>query len=409
VTTSSVLRATARGASAGRESVSLRRTLVVVQIALSVALLFGSLLFARTLRNVLDVDAGFRPEGLLVANIDSTRLGLPEEARATHAERVSERVRAIPGVQGAAPVAVVPISGDSGGNDVWPERNRQAKFNTLVNFVGAGYFRTLGVPLIAGRDFDARDRLDSVLVVIVDEMFAGQLGGAAAAVGQRITRESTPSTPEETYEIVGVVKNSAYVALKDDPYPTMYYSASQTDTDPATQLMIRSSLPVTATTASITGALAELDPRITVRYTVVPTMIRDTLAQERLLAALSGGFGLLAAVLTMVGLYGLIAYSVSRRSREIGVRLALGAPRASILRLVLREAGVLLALGVPVGAAVAMAGGRTASSLLFRVRPYDVATLLASIVILSAVAFAASYLPARRAARIEPVAALRAD
>ena len=409
VTTSSVLRATARGASAGRESVALRRTLVVVQIALSVALLFGSLLFARTLRNVLDVDAGFRPEGLLVANIDSTRLGLPEEARATHAERVSERVRAIPGVQGAAPVAVVPISGDSGGNDVWPERNRQAKFNTLVNFVGAGYFRTLGVPLIAGRDFDARDRLDSVLVVIVDEMFAGQLGGAAAAVGQRITRESTPSTPEETYEIVGVVKNSAYVALKDDPYPTMYYSASQTDTGPATQLMIRSSLPVTATTASITGALAELDPRITVRYTVVPTMIRDTLAQERLLAALSGGFGLLAAVLTMVGLYGLIAYSVSRRSREIGVRLALGAPRASILRLVLREAGVLLALGVPVGAAVAMAGGRTASSLLFRVRPYDVATLLASIVILSAVAFAASYLPARRAARIEPVAALRAD
>jgi putative ABC transport system permease protein len=409
VSASSVLRVSARGMSAGRESVSLRRSLVVLQIALSVALLFGSLLFARTLRNVLTVDPGFRSEGLLAAYVDSTRLRLAPELRASHTERVMERLRAIPGVQGAATVAVVPISGNAGGNDVWPEHDRSAKFNTLVNFVGAGYFSTLGVPVVAGRDFDARDRPDSVPVVVVNEMFAAKLGGAAAAVGQRITRESTPGNPEESYEIVGVVENSAYLALKEEPSPTMYYAGSQDAASLAVQLMIRSSLPATATTAAITATLTDIDPRITVSYTIVPAMIHDTLTQERLLAALSGGFGFLAAALTMVGLYGLIAYSVTRRSTEIGVRVALGASRASILRLVLRETGVLLVLGVALGAAVAMVGGRAAASLLFRVHPYDPVTLIASIVILSAVALAASYVPARRAARIEPVAALRVE
>jgi predicted permease len=409
VTASSVLRATARGASAGRESVALRRALVVVQIALSVALLFGSLLFARTLRNVLTVDPGFRSEGLLTAFVDWTRLGLAPDLRASQSDLVLQRIRAIPGVEGAATVAVAPISGDAGGNDVWPERDRNAKFNTLVNFVGDGYFRLLGVPLVAGREFDARDRIDSVPVVIVNETFAANLGGAVAAVGQRITREPTPRTPAATYEIVGVVRNSAYLDLKEEPYPTMNYAASQREAGLGTQLMIRSSLPSTATTAAITAALANLDPRITVSYTIVPTVIHDTLAQDRLLAALSGGFGFLAALLTMVGLYGLVAYSVTRRSAEIGVRVALGASRGSILRLVMREVGVLLAVGVPLGAAVAMLGGRTASSLLFRVRPYDPLTLIAAVTILAGVAVAASYVPARRATRIEPVVALRVD
>lgn len=406
---SSVLRATARGASAGRESVSLRRSLVVVQIALSVALLFGSLLFARTLRNVLGVDPGFRPAGLLVAAVDSARLRLQPDLLAAHQSLVAERVRGIAGVQGAAAVAVVPISGNSGGNDVWPDGNTSARFNTLVNFVGAGYFRILGVPLVAGRDFDDRDRPNTAAVVVVNEAFAANLGGPTAAVGQRITREETPRNPAKSYDVVGVVKNSAYTALKDDPYPTMYYAASQDEPSPYVQLMVRSSLPATATTSAITAALANIDSRIGVSYTVVPAMIADTVLQERLLAALSAGFGALAAALTMVGLYGLIAYSVTRRSVEIGVRMALGARRGDILRLVLRETALLLGIGVAAGAGLAIAGGRTAGSLLFRVRPYDPITLMASILLLAAVALAASYLPARRAVRIEPVVALRAD
>jgi predicted permease len=409
ISASTVLRVTTRGASAGKESVALRRGLVVVQIALSLALLFGSLLFTRTLRNVLSVDPGFRSEGLLVADIDSARMRLQPELLDAHQNLILERVRGISGVQGAATVAVVPISGNSGGNDVWPEGNSNAKFNTFVNFVGTGYFRMLGIQLLAGRDVDTRDTHDSTPVVVVNEAFAAHLGGTIAAVGQRITREQTPRNPAKSYEVVGVVKNSAYRALKDDPYPTMYYASSQDQTFPDTNLIVRSSLPPAATTSAITAALANIDPRISVNYTIVPTMIRDTLVQERLLAGLSAGFGVLAAVLTMVGLYGLVAYSVTRRSTEIGVRMALGARAGDILRLVLRETALLLAIGVGVGAGLAIAGGQTASSLLFRVRPYDPITLLASIALLAIVAFAASYLPARRATRIEPVVALRTD
>jgi predicted permease len=409
VAASSVLRVSTRGATAGRESVALRRGLVVVQIALSVALLFGSLLFARTLRNVLRVDPGFRPDGMVVAQVNSNRLALPPERRGAHQQEILDRIRAIPGVQAAAVVAYVPISGGAGGNDVWPARDRSAKFNTLVNSVGQGYFAAMGVPFVAGRDFDRRDVPGSVDVAIVNETFASRIGGATAAVGQRITRETTPGDPERTLEIVGVVRNSTYQSIKEDPSPVLFYADSQDEPRRSPNVIVRSSLPPGATTSAITTALADIDRRIGVSYDVLPTMIHDALAQERLLATLSGGFGALAAVLTVVGLYGLIAYSVTRRTSEIGLRIALGAARGDILRLILRETGLLLGPGVALGAGLAIAGGLAASSLLFRVTPYDPITLLAAAGLLSAIAVAASWVPARRAARIEPVVALRAD
>jgi predicted permease len=409
VAPSAVLRGTTRGATAGRESVALRRALVVVQIALSVALLFGSLLFARTLRNVLSVDPGFRAEGLVAVAVDSARLALPPDKLAIHRKQLADEIRAVPGVEGAAPVAVVPISGDSGGNDVWPELDRTRKFGTLVNVVGSGYFGVLRIPLAAGRDFDDRDTPQSAPVVIVNEAFARKLGGTAAAVGQRITREPTPYEPQQTYEIVGVVKNSSYIRLQGEPSPTMYYAASQEPADAFTRVVVRSTLPPAAITAGITAAVSRIDPRIGLSYSLLPTMIHDTLVQERLLATLSGGFGALAILLTTVGLYGLIAYSVARRTQEIGVRMALGASRFDILQLVLREIGSLLAAGAVVGAVLAIVGGRIASSLLFRVRPYDPATLLMAVGLLSAFAFLAGYVPARRATRIEPIVALRTE
>jgi predicted permease len=409
VSASSVLRASARGATAGRESLALRRGLVVVQIALSVTLLFGSLLFARTLVNVMHVDPGFRADGLVAAEIDSTRLALAPDRRLAHQQGMRERIRAIPGIVGAAEIAALPMSGNSMGNDVWPQADRNRQFNTLANFAGPGYFGVLGVPFVAGRDFDARDVPASSPVIIVNETFAAKLGGAASAVGQRITREATPRRPEAAFEIVGVVKDSNYLTLKEDRSPTMYYAGFQTEIGNDTELMIRSALPPAATTAAITAALANIDPRISISYTVVPTMIRDTTVQERLLAGLSAAFGLLAAVLTVVGLYGLIAYSVTRRATEIGVRMALGATSGNILQLVMRETTTLLAIGVVAGAAAAVAGGQLAASLLFRVKPYDPAALAGAAVILSAVALLAAYLPARRAMRIAPAVALRAE
>jgi len=279
----------------------------------------------------------------------------------------------------------------------------------LNNTVGPAYFATLGVPLLAGRDFDDRDVPDSVPVAIVDQMFAAKLGGPNAAIGRRFTRETTPSSPEKTFEIVGVVANSSYISLKDDPYPVSYFAAFQGPASQGARLVIRSALAPTAATAAITAALGRFDPRIEVKYGVMPTMIRDTLVQDRLLAALSGGFGALAALLTVVGLYGLIAYSVTRRTAEIGIRMALGATPRDIARLLLGETGMLLAVGAVAGIGLAVAGGRAASALLFRVRPADPVSLAAAVGLLALIAVAASYAPARRATRIEPVDALRAE
>jgi putative ABC transport system permease protein len=404
-----MMRGAARGATAGREPIAIRRALVIVQVALSLALLFGSLLFARTLHNVLNVDPGFRSDGLLVAGLDLTRLGVAAERRAQVRQEMVDRIRAVPGVQAAAHVGFAPISGSAGGNDVWPENDRTQQFNTYINSVGAGYFATLGVPLVAGRDFDARDVPASGRVAIANETLAAKLGGATAAVGRRITREATPRSPEQVFEIVGVVRNSTYLTLKEDAFPVLFYASEQGRAGQYTQLLVRSALPPAAATSAITAALANADPRIGVSYGVLPTMIHDTLVQERLLAALSGGFGVLAAVLTVVGLYGLIAYTVTRRTSEIGIRMALGATRPDIVQLLLRETGLLLAIGTTCGIGLALAGGRTAATLLYGVKPYDPATLAGAVGLLAAIALVASYGPARRATRIEPVSALRAD
>jgi putative ABC transport system permease protein len=404
-----VMRASSRGATATRGTLSLRRALVVVQMALAVALLFGSLLFARTLSNAASVDPGFAPEGLLAATVNATQVGIPEDRRASYRLEVLEHIRAVPGVQSAAIAAIIPISGDASGNDVWPEGDPGRRFNMQNNSVGPDYFATMGVPLLAGRDFDARDVPSSVPVAIVDERFAATLGGTPAAVGRRFTREATPGGPEKTFEVVGVVRNASYRSLKEEPYPVVYYAALQGRASRFTRIMIRSSLPAASATAAITTALAGLDRRLEVRYAQMPTIIRDTLVQDRLLAGLSGGFAALAALLTMVGLYGLVAYSVTRRTSEIGIRMALGATPANIARLLFGETGVLLAIGMVCGIGLALAGGRAAAALLFRVTPYDPPTLAMAIGLLTAIALLATYGPARRATRIQPTVALRTD
>lgn len=404
-----VLHVTARAATSGREAVALRRALVVVQVALSLALLFGSLLFAGTLRNVLHVNPGFRPEGLVVANFDLTPLEIESERLPAVRDQIIQRIRSVPGVESAATVQVVPISGTSGSNTVWPEASKDRAFDTFINRAGEGFFATLGVPFLAGRDFDARDTRESTVVAIVNERFAARFGGIAVAVGQRFTREATPRQGERTFEIVGVVGNSNYRKLTETLSPIAYYADNQEPPGPYPQLVIRSTTPDAMTTSAITAALANIDSRLEVKYTVLSTMIRDTLVQERLLAELSSGFGVLASVLTMVGLYGLVAYSVSRRTREIGLRMALGASRAAVVDLVLREIGWLLAIGVGCGSVLALFGGHAATTLLYGVAPYDPTTLAAAAALLALIALAASFAPARRATRIDPAVALRAE
>jgi putative ABC transport system permease protein len=404
-----VMRASVRGTTSGRDVIGLRRTLVVAQIALSVVLLFGSLLFARTLHNLTTADPGFNPRGIVVAGITFRRLDMPADRRAPFRRELVDRLRALPGMQAAAAVTIVPLGGDAIGNEVWPEGDRPREFSSLFNMSGPGYFAALGIPFAAGRDFDERDTLQSTPVAIVSEAFADKLLPGRPVVGARFTRQATPSSPEKTFQIVGVVKNSTYMDLKEELSPVAFLADAQSPGGAFMRMIVRSALPPASVTAAITRSLADVDPRIGVTYSVMTTDIRETLVRERLLATLSGGFGALAAILTLVGLYGLVAYTVARRTNEIGIRMALGARGSDIARLIVQETGVLLLTGIAGGVVLALAAGRAAASLLFGVRPHDPLTLFGAVAGLALIALAASYLPARRATKIEPVAALRVD
>jgi predicted permease len=390
--------------------VGLRRGLVVAQVALSVVLLFGSLLFATSLRNLVTTDPGFNPDGIVTAVLNFNRLDLPVERRAAFQREVLDRLRALPGVQAAATTRIIPVSGSSAGNTVWPEGDRSRQFDPRLNWVGRGYFAALDTPFVAGRDFTDADTLESQPVAIVNDAFASNIAPwGGAVVGRRFTQQATPSGPARTFEIVGIVRNATYADLKEGVIPVAFLSDAQRNPGSYMQVVIRSALPSGTITPAVTRVLADIDPRIGVAYGVLSTAIRDTVGRERLLATLSGGFGVLAAILTLAGLYGLIAYTVTRRTNEIGIRMALGAGRGAIARLILRETSVLLAIGAALGVVLALAGGRAASTLLFGVRPYDPLALLLSLAALAAIAFIASYAPARRAMKIEPVTALRAD
>ncbi len=377
VSPSSLMRANARGATSGRDVIGVRRGLLVAQVALSVVLLFGSLLFARTLRNLVTLDPGFDAHGVVTASVNFRRLGLPTDRRPAFRRDLVERVRALPGVQAAALVQVVPVSGSSSGNDVWPEGNPSQQFGASFNWVGPGYFETLHTPVVAGRSFGDSDTPQSILTAVVNETFAARLGAnGTSAIGRRFTREPTPSTPATTFEIVGVVRNSTYADLKEPPKPVAFLADGQETGQAFTHLVIRSALPPPVVTAALTRAFADVDPRIGLVYGVLSADIQETLVRERLMATLSGSFAVLAGLLTLVGLYGLNAYTVTRRANEIGVRMALGAGRSAIARLILVETGVVLAAGAVIGIALALAAASAAATLLFGVRPYDAGLLL---------------------------------
>jgi predicted permease len=406
-----VLKTASRTISGDRDRSTLRRALVVGQVALSLVLLVGALLFARTLNNLGAVDPGFRDRGVLVAVIDLRRLQLQPERRAGAVRDVLDRLGALPGIERVSSVAVVPISGGSWSNAVWTGGDSRRAVNSYFNRVSRGYFDTLRIPLRAGRDFDPDiDTPPSVPVAIVNETLARQLFGAERALGGKFTVESTPGEPERTFEVVGIVSDAKYFTLREPPEPTAFLAKSQeARVAPFLQVVFRSALPDEAATAAVTRSLSDADPRISVTYRVLTAQIDRTVTRERLMATLSAFFGGLAVLLTLVGLYGVVAYGVMRRTNEIGVRIALGATTRDILAMVVGEAGVLVAIGLAIGLMLSIAGGHAAATLLYGLEPRDPATLLAAVAALSAVAFAATYLPARAATRIEPTSALRTE
>jgi predicted permease len=404
-----VLNSTGRGMTGGRERSGLRRLLVVSQVAMSLVLLVVALLFVRSLRNLMILDSGFRQEGLLVTNLDYSKLNLPRERRQPYKKALLDRIRAIPGVDAAADTSIVPISGNGWNEDVLIGADRH---KGLANFmrITPGYFKTMETPLLGGRDFDDRDTPTSPRVAIVNQTFVRKLLDGANPVGVTFQIEEYVGQARPIYQIIGLAKDSKYQELQETIEPLVYVAAAQNDRPGQySGLVVRSNLPLVTLTSELKRTIAEVSPDIDLEFAVLKTMVRESLLRERLMATLSGFFGFLAAVLAAVGLYGLISYGVARRTNEIGIRMALGAQRRNILSMFLYEAGLLLGVGIAVGAALALSAAKLAESLLFGLKPRDPGTLLLAAAMLAAVAVAASFVPAYRGSRLDPMLALREE
>jgi len=404
-----VLKTGGRGNTAGRERFGLRRGLVTVQVALSLVLLVGALLFSRSLGKLLNVDPGFRANGILITDLDLTELKLAPDRRQPFKRDLLEQVRAIPGVDAAAETELVPLSGRGSNDEIWMDGQNPSQKKTVDrNWVSPGYFQTMETPLLAGRDFDERDTATSPKVAIVNQSFARALAHGANPVGMSFHTPVGPHHPEAVVQIVGLVKDTKYNDLRDENVAIAFAPVAQDlDPDNFDTFTIRSQAPLGQTISAVKRRLANANPEIGLTFHVFESDIRDTLVRERLMATLSGFFGFLAAVLAVIGLYGVMSYMVQRRTNEIGIRMALGAGRVSILGMILRDAVLLLGAGIVVGLGLSVALGKAVSSLLFGVKPADPITLGLAAALLAAVAAAASYIPARRASQVDPMVALR--
>jgi putative ABC transport system permease protein len=408
-TPGAVLKACSRGLTASRERFGLRRILVVSQVALSLILLVGALLFVRSLQKIMSVDPGFKQDGVTIVDLDLSKLKLPKDRRLAYKRDLLDRVRAIPGVDSAADAMIVPMSG-SGWNDSVEILGSDPikKGVPMFNQVTPDFVKTLGATMIAGRDFNDHDTLNSPKVAIVNETFARQLLDGRDPIGKRFQVETPPGEPALIYEIIGLVRDTKYYNLREDFKPTAFVAASQAkDQYEGSQFVISSSLPAGGLTAAVKRMILEASPEISLDFHIFKTQIRDGLLQERLMATLSGFFGFLAVLLATVGLYGVLSYTVAQRRNEIGIRMALGADRLKIVKLIMGDAGILLAIGLGVGLVLALLGAKAASSMLFGLKPSDPVTIAVAIAALGAVGTLASYLPARRAAGQDPMAALR--
>jgi predicted permease len=398
----------------------LQKALVVAQVALSFLLLVGAGLFLRTLRNLLDVQPGFHTARVLSFSIDLVRSGYAGERGKAFLTETLERLAAIPGVTGAGSSLFGLLGGGAWGMGFTVE-GYEAKpgegAGSLCNGVSPGYFSALGIPLLAGRTFDERDARMAPAstdgwpyrTAVVNETFARRYFRGRSPIGRRIGIGSDPGTAMPI-EIVGLVKDARYTAIREDPRAQVFFPLTQATGLENVTTYVRVEGPVGPLLAQVRKELAARDPGLAL-YDVgtMEERVARSITNERLIAGLSGTLSLAATLLSVVGLYGVMAYTVTRRTREIGIRLALGAFRSRVARAVVHEAGVLVGLGLVLGYGASAGLGRYLESQLYGVTPADPVTIALAAALLAAVAAAAAGLPALRAARIEPMRALRQD
>lgn len=401
------MRGGGRGITDGRGRFTLRRTLVVGQLAVSLVLLVGALLFTRTFWNLANADVGFSTDGVVAVDFDLRRSRLAPEAQPAFHRALLDRVRAIPGLQAASAVSITAMSGSGWNQSIVIDGKVQAGY-PHVNQVSDNFFALLDIPLKKGRTFTERDTVESPRVVVVNEAFVARYFPGADPIGRTVTLEGRPEEANPPMEIVGVAADTKYNDIRDERDPIMYLAYTQ-DPNPGPSLstIVRSPLATSALTQATVAAASQLSGDVLVTTYPLQQPIDDGLARERMMAALSGFFGMLAVLLAAIGLYGVMSYMVAQRRQEIGIRMALGAGRGRVLSMVLREALVLVVIGVAAGAGLAIMAGRSAETLLFGLTPTDPVTIVSSVAGLALIGALASLVPAWRAARVEPTTALR--
>lgn len=396
----------------GSAKFTLGKALVTGQVALSLVLVLGATLLLTTFHALATLDPGFRRDGLLAIRVDLRSLGASDARRLAVQHEGLDRLRLIPGVERAAAADILPVSGMgwNGGISVPGQRapEKPEERVSWFNRVSTGYFATTGTPLVAGRDFGSADVTGSVPVAIINQAMATKFFGTSNPVGSRFGSDAGPE--QITFEVIGVVADSRYRSLRDAPEPIVYLSDRQTEEpSPSFTYLLRSDRPSAELVPQVRSALSEVEPRASFTAFSMEDNLARSLVRERLLATLSGFFGGLAILLALVGLYGIMAYSVARRRNEIGIRLALGAARGGVLRMVLWEVSRLVGIGVVLGVIASLAAGRLVTTFLYGISASDPMVVAVTALAVVVVGLCAGAIPAWRAARLDPVAALRED
>jgi predicted permease len=385
-----------------------RKSLVVIQVGMSVLLLAGATLFARSLYNLKTLNPGFKTEQLLAFSIDPSLNRYSRERAIDLFQRLQDQLARLPDVTHAT-ASVIPMLTNSEWSSTVKVEGYAAKegedMNPLVNGVGPDFFGTIQQSLVAGREFTIKDAATAPRVAIINETMARYFFGTSSPLGRHIGWGRDSGTP---IEIVGVARDSKMATLRQEPKRFVYVPYAQETELGEMTFYVRARGEATSLTASVREVARQVDPNMPLfNIKAMTTVVDESLFVERMVAALSVAFGGLATLLAAIGLYGVMSYSVARRTREIGIRMALGAERASVLWLVLSEVTLMVSLGVAIGVPLTLVLSRLVQSQLFELSSHDPTALFASATVLATVALLAGYLPARRATRVDPMVALR--
>src|SRR5579863_1277206 len=392
------------------------RWIVAFQMSLSIVLVVVAGLFLRSLTNLLKLDLGFDRNNVLVISTNSSNTGLQPDQRVAMNQEILDRLKALPGAISVAESGVTPLNGHH-----WQDHfrlqsgvgNAGEEFIAAENAISPSYFGTLRSPILAGHNFDQQDALGAPRVCIINETLARKYLPSSGAIGQYLLIRGNTDFKNPPIQVVGILKDAKYESLREDIQPTVYLPLTQLSgggRDFANRRLIfeiRSATPPAALAPAAEAAIAAVNKSISLEVHTMEEQVNDSLRQEKLLATISGFFGGLAMLMAMIGLYGVLAYMVTQRHKEIGIRMALGAGRVSILRLIMRDVSILLSVGIAAGLGFSWWATQFMQKLLFNLDVHDAGTILAAIGALTVVALIAGFIPARRATKVHPMEALR--